>query len=287
MPRSAVGFAFERSLKAAVLQRPNEQACGGKTVQGRPANRHSTSPEDPSDSLPWRAGFSPSAAPLCGTETARPATCKKKSRWIDCGEAAQPTASGYRGDLLRRFFAIDVWACGCRRRAMAVIKDERVARKILEHLGLPSPAPELGLVPGPVHSALWSTGPPRDDLCHPAQNAGHGAPAPDDFDQRLAECESQERPRLPKPERPGIGICLRPRRGRPLHDGRDRRRADPAAGHQRSRGGDERHPADRLQGSDRHHQGLPASDGHVAGLDRDRDVLLLLGQLQLSGGAQR
>jgi hypothetical protein len=115
--------------------------------------------------------------------TALPVTCQKKSRWIDWGEASEPTASGCRGDLLKRVFALDVLACVCgaKRRVMAVIKDDRVARKILEHLGLPSRAPEMGR----VQSEQWSTGPPRDDLCHPA-------PAPEDFDQRLAECHSRE-----------------------------------------------------------------------------------------------
>jgi hypothetical protein len=37
---------------------------------------------------------------------------------------------------------------------MAVIKDERVARKMLKHLGRASPAPELGWVPEPLHPAL-------------------------------------------------------------------------------------------------------------------------------------
>jgi hypothetical protein len=107
-------------------------------------------------------------------ETALPATCTKKSRWIDWG------------DLLKRVFALDVLACVCgaRRRVMAVIKDERVARKILEHLGLPAQAPEMGRVPDPAQSELWPSGLPFDETCQ--------APAPDEFDQRLAECESQE-----------------------------------------------------------------------------------------------
>ena len=57
---------------------------------------------------------------------------RKKSRWIDWA------------DLLKRVFAIEVLVlrlamdvCGGRRRVLAVIKDEHVARKILEHFGPP------------------------------------------------------------------------------------------------------------------------------------------------------
>jgi hypothetical protein len=98
----------------------------------------------------------------------------------------RPLAGDRCADLLKRVFALDVLACVCgaRRRVMAVIKDERVARKNLEHLGLPAQAPEMGRVPDPAQSELWPTGPPFDETCQ--------APAPDEFDQRLAECESQE-----------------------------------------------------------------------------------------------
>jgi hypothetical protein len=98
--------------------------------------------------------------PLTGTQ--------KKSRWIDWA------------DLLKRVFALDVLACVCgaRRRVMAVIKDEQVARKLLDHLGLPSIVPELGRAPESPQGELWATGPPHDEFAQ--------APAPEDFDQRLA-----------------------------------------------------------------------------------------------------
>jgi hypothetical protein len=91
--------------------------------------------------------------PLAGT--------KKKSRWIDWA------------DLLKRVLA---YVCGARRRVtmssvlgwMAVInKGEQVARKLLDHLGLPSIVPKL-----------WATGPPDDEHAQ--------LPAPDEYDQRLA-----------------------------------------------------------------------------------------------------
>jgi len=49
--------------------------------------------------------------------------------------------------LLKRAFALDVLSCArCQgpMRLIAVIDDERIARKILTHLGLPSRAPPRG-----------------------------------------------------------------------------------------------------------------------------------------------
>ena len=68
-------------------------------------------------------------------------------------------------DLLKRVLALEVLACarGGRRRMLAVIKDERVARQILEHLGLPSQAPPLGRATPEPQSELWPRGPPLDD----------------------------------------------------------------------------------------------------------------------------
>jgi hypothetical protein len=63
---------------------------------------------------------------------------------------------------------------------LAVIQDRKVARRILEHLGLPAEPLRLGRVP---QSELWPTGPPTDDYCQ--------APAPDDFDQRWADHEGE------------------------------------------------------------------------------------------------
>jgi hypothetical protein len=117
-------------------------------------------------------GILAAAHPLCSRvvrsppETEPPlAGAKKKSRWIDWA------------DLLKRVLALDVLACVCgaRRRVpmssvlgwMAVIKDEQVARKLLDHLGLPSIVPEL-----------WATGPPDDEHAQ--------ASAPQDYDRRLA-----------------------------------------------------------------------------------------------------
>jgi hypothetical protein len=75
---------------------------------------------------------------------------------------------------------------------MAVIKDDQVARKILDHLGLPSIIPEVGRVHEAPHwnfvplreSELWPTGPPSDE---------HGqAPAWDEYDQRLATSDRSD-----------------------------------------------------------------------------------------------
>jgi hypothetical protein len=57
-------------------------------------------------------------------------------------------------DLLRRTFAIDVLACaGCggRLRLLATITDERVIRRILRHLDLPTDVPE----PAPACPSGW------------------------------------------------------------------------------------------------------------------------------------
>lgn len=62
------------------------------------------------------------------------------------------------------------------RRMLAVIQDRKVARKILEHLGLPAEPLRLGMVPPVPQTGLWPTGPPADEYSQ--------ALALDDFDQR-------------------------------------------------------------------------------------------------------
>ena len=106
-------------------------------------------------------------------QEAPPLVCVRKSRWLDWA------------NLLKRVFAIEVLACVCggRRRMLAVIHDRKVARRILEHLGLPAEPLPLGRVPPKPQSELWPTGPPADEHCQ--------APAPEDFDQRWAESEGQ------------------------------------------------------------------------------------------------
>ena len=77
---------------------------------------------------------------------------KRSGRWID------------RASLLRRVFLAEVLACACggTRRVIAVIEEGPVARKILDHLGLASSAPELA--PARLDQAdLWPTGPPGFD----------------------------------------------------------------------------------------------------------------------------
>jgi hypothetical protein len=64
-------------------------------------------------------------------------------------------------ELMQRVFAIDVLLCprcGGRMKAIAEITDKRVARKMLEHVGLPSDPPEQWSARGPpglVGSSPW------------------------------------------------------------------------------------------------------------------------------------
>jgi hypothetical protein len=60
-----------------------------------------------------------------------------------------------------------VCACGGRRRVLSVIKDERVARTILDHPWLPSQAPPLERAAPQPQGDLWPTGPPTDELAQP------------------------------------------------------------------------------------------------------------------------
>jgi hypothetical protein len=104
-----------------------------------------------------------------------------------------PIVSGRRrrwiqwADLLRRVFLFDVLACarGGRRKVIAAIRDERVARKILEHLCLPAEAPRpLPARDDQLQGHLWPTGPPPDGLAQFAPpDEPFGAPETD-FDQR-------------------------------------------------------------------------------------------------------
>ena len=79
--------------------------------------------------------------------------------------------------MLRRVFSIDVLLCGnCggRMKPIAEITDKRVARKMLEHVGFPSDAPEPWPARGPpesVESARWlddEPSAPDDDATQPA-----------------------------------------------------------------------------------------------------------------------
>jgi hypothetical protein len=118
---------------------------------------------------PWRSRVVPSTP-----QTAPPLACVRKSRWIDWA------------DLLKRVFAIEVLACACggQRRVLSVIKDERVASRILEHLGLPSQALPLDRAAEEPQGEMWPTGPPTDEHAQP--------PAPGDFDQRWGTIDFAE-----------------------------------------------------------------------------------------------
>jgi ribosomal protein S27E len=82
-------------------------------------------------------------------------------------------------NLLRRVFLLDVLACACggTRRVISSIEEGAAARKILEHLGLPSMAPRP--VPARLDQGeLFPTGPP-------AEHCRDALPE-DDLDQRTA-----------------------------------------------------------------------------------------------------
>ncbi len=105
----------------------------------------------------------PGPVPPTPATEARTRTTEKPRR----AKSAEKTARTYRipwADLLRKVFAIDVLACPeCtgRMRLIAFIAEARVAKRILDHLGLDSTGPPLGraqarpelIEPGPDYGA--------------------------------------------------------------------------------------------------------------------------------------
>jgi len=107
----------------------------------------------------WRAQVVP-AKPVEGTVLPRPKG--RRIAWAD---------------LLRRVFALEILLCACggQRRIIAAIDEGPVARKILQHLGLPAVVPAVA--PARIDQGhLWQTGPPPEPP--------RVAPPPDEFDQR-------------------------------------------------------------------------------------------------------
>ena len=94
-----------------------------------------------------------------------------RGRWIDWA------------DLLKRVWAWEVLACACggTRRVMAAVHEGPIAQKILKHLGLAAELPLLAPARMDPQGELWETGPPDEEY--------RQVPAPDEFDQRLAESE--------------------------------------------------------------------------------------------------
>jgi hypothetical protein len=83
--------------------------------------------------------------------------------------------------LMRRVLGVEVLLCPLcagQRRVVAEIPEGPIAKKILEHLGLPSTAPK------PAQGALFSTGPPPVD--HPEASVDWPN---EDYDQRLPGSE--------------------------------------------------------------------------------------------------
>jgi len=108
-------------------------------------------------SATWRPLVVP-AEPVVGTVLPRPGG--RRIAWAD---------------LLRRVFALEllVCACGGERRVISSIDEGLVARKILQHLGLPAVAPPVA--PARIDQGdFWPTGPPA--------LLDHAARAPDHFD---------------------------------------------------------------------------------------------------------
>ena len=72
-------------------------------------------------------------------------------------------------NLLRRVFMLEVLTCACggTRRVIGSIAEGATARKILEHLGLPSTSPKPTPARLDDQRELWPTGPPRDESGDP------------------------------------------------------------------------------------------------------------------------
>ncbi len=110
----------------------------------------------------------------------------------------EPTAPPLRGcslrwikwsDLLRRVFlteALVCQLCGGERRVVAQIEEGPVARKILEHLGLPTTAPVRTPARGQAQVEFWDTGPPA--VAQPEAPEVDDSPA-FDFDQRRPDSD--------------------------------------------------------------------------------------------------
>jgi len=106
--------------------------------------------------------------------------CPRTKRWIDWA------------DLLKRVFAWELLACPCgaTRRVIAAIPAGPIAEKILRHLRLPTKAPKLGPARLAAQMDLWDSGPPEPWDTGPPDDEFSQVPAPYDFDQSQAECES-------------------------------------------------------------------------------------------------
>jgi len=111
------------------------------------------------------------------------------SRWIDWAT------------LLRRVFLTDILICqlcGGRRSIVQQVNEGPVARKILEHLGLPTQAPTRSPARAPDQLDAWNTGPPSwadaepspDCDERPPSDTGAELPPAFDYDQRVPEADS-------------------------------------------------------------------------------------------------
>ena len=121
----------------------------------------------PSKGHPWRARVVPPTRDKNGL----PVVSGRRRRWIAWA------------NLLRRVYLFDVLACVCggRKKVIAAIREGPVARRILEHLGLPSTVPRPAPARDDPQGDLWPTGPPAEDVSQDSP--------PTEFDQRVPEFE--------------------------------------------------------------------------------------------------
>jgi len=115
-------------------------------------------------------GAPPTKAEVAAMTAARTALRVRSAAAHSC---APPHERGLRwAELMQRVFAIDVLLCpSCRARMkpIAEITDRRVAQRMLEHVGVPSDAPEPWPARGPppsvgsVRASRWLDHEPRAD----------------------------------------------------------------------------------------------------------------------------
>ena len=132
-------------------------------------SRHPPAPRSPNGGTADASAWAPVAGSAGSSDQAVQPLCSPLSAsTIDPSEDAPDDAGRARrltwAKLLKRVFAVDVLSCarcGGPMHVVAFIGEERVARRILEHLGLPARAPPRG--PGrcgrqrmlPIGSADW------------------------------------------------------------------------------------------------------------------------------------
>ena len=127
-----------------------------------------------SSAHPWRALVVPKQDVLT-----KPPLRGCGARWIKWSE------------LIRRVFLTDILICqlcGGPRRIVQHVNEGPIARKILEHLGLPSQAPTRSPARAPDQLDAWNTGPPGTLDAEPPPDCDE-RPPPFEYDQRVPETD--------------------------------------------------------------------------------------------------